>query len=241
MPNCLLISGGSRGLGLDVVRRYLDLGWNVATFSRTSNSAIKELQSRWKEKFLFESLSAKDFSRVEEFIQKVVERYTTIDALINNAAVGQDNLLSQTTIEEIESLIESNMTAPIVLTRSVIRHNLKCGRPCRIINVSSICGSRGYPGLSVYSATKGALDAFTRSLSRELGPRGFLVNAVAPGIFRTEMSASLHQAQIDSITNRTATGRLTEIRDILPLIDFLLTNNTQMTGQILYVDGGIGN
>ena len=106
----------------------------------------------------------------------------------------------------------------------------------RIVNITSICAQRGYPGLVAYSATKGGMDAATRSLARELGGR-VLANSVAPGFFASEMSAVLGQTQLDQIVRRTPTGHLTEPEEVLPVVRMLLLENTNLNGQVLVVDG----
>jgi 3-oxoacyl-[acyl-carrier protein] reductase len=110
----------------------------------------------------------------------------------------------------------------------------------RIVNISSIIGTRGYNGLTVYSATKAGIDGFTRSLAREVGRRQITVNAVAPGYMETEMSSGLSNGQKSQIVRRTPLNRLAGLQDVLPLICFLLSDQAQMiTGQTILVDGGI--
>ena len=119
-----------------------------------------------------------------------------------------------------------------MLTRFVLRRMLAKGLKGRIVNVTSICAQRGFPGLVAYSATKGGMDAATRSLARELGGR-VLANAVAPGFFASEMSAVLGQTQLDQIVRRTPTGHLTEPDEVVPVVRMLLLDNTNINGQVL--------
>ena len=133
-------------------------------------------------------------------------------------------------------IIQTNLTSPLILTRFVLRRMLAKGLKGRIVNVTSICAQRGYPGLVAYSATKGGMDAATRSLARELGGR-ILANAVAPGFFASEMSAVLGQTQLDQIVRRTPTGHLTEPDDVVPVVRMLLLDNTNINGQVLVIDG----
>jgi 3-oxoacyl-[acyl-carrier protein] reductase len=158
---------------------------------------------------------------------------------VNNAAIGQDHLLAHTAPEIIERIVATNLTAPILLTRLVLKCMLLQETGGRVVNITSICGLRGYTGLTVYSATKGAMDAFTRSLAHEVSGRGILVNAIAPGFFESEMSSVLSPEQLHTIRRRTPSGTLTSDTHLLPLLDVLLFGNTNQTGQTLVVDGGI--
>jgi len=235
----LLISGGSRGLGLALVRHLLAGGHAVATFARGATPAVEALAREHPDRFLFTALDARDARATQGFVGTVAERFGGIDGLVNNAAVGQDHLLVNLSPERITELLEINVRAPVLLTRAVVRHMLVEGRKGRIVNITSICGSRGYAGLTVYSATKGAMDAFTRSLARELGPRGILVNAIAPGFFLSEMSSVLAPEQVETIRRRTPTERLVTDEDVVPFLDLFLFGDANVTGQVAYVDGGL--
>ena len=237
---CIIISGGSKGLGLALVLSCLERGFRVATFARKQTNEIKEVVNRYRDLLYFTELDGTDEPGLEKFIDRASNfGGGSIYALINNAAIGQDHLLTHLSSETIKRILMTNVHAPIVLTKMVIRKMILAGQGGRIINVSSICGSRGFSGLTVYSATKGAIDAFTRSLAREVGARGILVNSVAPGFFSSEMSASLGDDQLQTIERRTPTGKLTDISQVIPTINFLLLENTNITGQVLAVDGGM--
>jgi 3-oxoacyl-[acyl-carrier protein] reductase len=233
----LLISGGSRGLGLAIATAYLERGAAVATFARHRTAAMDGLDAGHPGRFLFAEVDAVDAVAVEAFVAAMQGRFGRVDFLVNNAAVGQDHLLAHMPPDLIRRLVEINVVAPILLTRAVVRRMLLQGSG-RIVNISSICGSRGYPGLSVYSATKGAMDAFTRALARELGGRGLLVNSLAPGFFASEMSRVLAPEQLEVIRRRTPTGKLVSEEDLLPALDGLLLGPGVVTGQTVFVDGG---
>jgi 3-oxoacyl-[acyl-carrier protein] reductase len=141
--------------------------------------------------------------------------------------------------EDVDAVVDLNLKGTIYMSRLVSRRMLARGGG-HIVNISSIVGRSGYRGLAVYSATKAALDGFTRALARELGSRGIIVNGVAPGYLRTEMSHGLDEAQLGQIVRRTPAGRLGEPADIARAVQFLTDPaNTYLTGQILVVDGGL--
>ena len=122
----------------------------------------------------------------------------------------------------------------------VRRSRLMVQRSGTIVNVSSVVGVSGYRGLSVYGATKAALDGFTRALARELGPAGVTVNSVAPGYLGTEMTEGMREVQLDQITRRTPLGRLGEPEDVAGAVQFLASPAASfITGQVLVIDGGL--
>lgn len=234
----ILISGISRGLGLAIAELALRNGYKVAGFSRSITDSIKKLKDR-EDVFLYKELDANNTQSIKEFVSNVEKKFGEIECLINNAAIGQDSLFTHTTDTNIEKIIATNISAPIIITKAVVRSMIKKGNPGSIINITSICGSKGFSGLTVYSATKGALEAFTRSLAVELGERKILVNCIAPGFFASELSSVLGDGEINTIKRRTPTKNLVKIDEIVKLIEFLLLHNSNITGQTLYVDGGL--
>lgn len=234
----LLISGGSRGLGLMMVNHCLRRGCRVATFARSATQEVEKLQKEFPARFYFESLDSADTGALEAYVQRVHTQLGSVDGLVNNAAIGQDHLLAHMPPEAIDAILAVNLKAPILLTRAVLRKMMLNPNGGRIVNITSICGSRGYAALTVYSATKGGLEAFTRSLAREVGARNIFVNAIAPGFFPSAMSSALAQRQLDAIRRRTPTERLCQEADLLPVLDVLLFEPGNITGQTFCVDGG---
>ncbi|MEU4552341.1 SDR family NAD(P)-dependent oxidoreductase [Micromonospora violae] len=232
----VLVSGGSRGLGLAIVTDLLDAGVRVAAFARTVTRELEKLAVEHPDRVHVGSVDVTDLRAVQSFVREVEQRLGPIDGIVNNAAVGQDSLHAHTATDDIARIIETNLTAPLQLTRLVIRRMLAKGLRGRIVNITSICGQRGFPGLVAYSATKGGMDAATRSLARELGGR-MLVNSVAPGFFASEMSAVLGPTQLDQIVRRTPTGHLTEPEEVTPVVRMLLREHTNINGQVIVVDG----
>jgi 3-oxoacyl-[acyl-carrier protein] reductase len=237
----VIITGGSRGLGAGIVRSFLASGDTVATCSRSATaetdawSADPKLEGR----FYYEPVDLPDQEASAAFVHNVIERFGRIDVLVNNAGVARDGVLALVQQSDVDQVIDLNLRATIGMTRLVSRRML-VQHSGRIINISSIVGLSGYRGLSVYSATKAALDGFTRALARELGSRGITVNSVAPGYLRTEMSHGLDEDQLQQIARRTPAGRLGDPEDVAAAVQFLASPDANfITGHVLVVDGGL--
>lgn len=235
----VLISGGSRGLGLVMVTSLLDYGYSVATFSRRPGEAIDRLKDKYGERFSFFEGDMSDQVSLGSVVKRVEKDCGPIDALINNAGIATDGVLATMQPGQIEQVIAVNLTGTLLLTRLVVRQMVVRSRGS-IINISSIIGLRGYAGLAAYSATKAGLDGMTRGLARELGPRNIRVNSIAPGYLETEMTHGLDDKQRNQIVRRTPLGRLGTPDDIVGSIRFLLSPESGfITGQVIAIDGGI--
>jgi 3-oxoacyl-[acyl-carrier protein] reductase len=237
----VIVSGGSRGLGAGIVQAYLDAGDRVATCARSSTKQV----DAWLEdpeladRFLFVPADLSSRPDVDAFVHAVVERWSTIDVLVNNAGVARDGILGLTSDDDIDVVVDLNVKGTLYLSRAVGRRML-ARRRGHIVNVSSVVGRSGYRGLAVYSATKAALDGLTRALARELGSRGIVVNGIAPGYLRTEMSHGLDEDQLQQIVRRTPAGRRGGPADIARAVLFLTDpSNDYLTGHVLVVDGGL--
>jgi len=235
----IIVSGGSRGLGLHIVERLLEQGNRVATFARGRTPAMDALATAHGAAFHFAALDASDPEGVNAFVGDVWERFgQRLDGVVNNAAIGQDQLLMHTDLAKIRQIVDINIVGPTLLTRAAIKRMLLQGGG-QIVSISSICGSRGYAGLSVYAGSKGYLDAMTRALAREVGEAGIFLNCVAPGFFESEMSSVLRPEQLATIKRRTPSGQLSNDENIHRVVDLILSGTTNMQGQVVVVDGGI--
>ncbi len=236
----VLISGGSKGLGLALVEECLDQGHQVATFSRRGTPRLEALQQTWTDdRLMVQSLDACDTAGTRAFVRQVVRRFGRVDVLVNNAATATDGLLALARPDDIERDVAVNVVATLNLTRLCAKDMLRRRSGC-ILNISSVTAERGFAGVAVYGATKAALHGLTRSLARELGPAGIRVNAVAPGYFASDMSAGLSDTQRRQIRRRTPLGRLLELDDVVGAVRFLLSESARfITGQVLVIDGGL--
>ncbi len=235
----VIVSGGSRGLGKALCIALLESGNTVATFSRSKTDFIKEMELACPDNFYWQQVDATDSAALKKFVNSVYQKYERIDGLVNNAGATLDALLPMTTNDEIDSAIELNLKAVIAITRDVSRVMLR-EQSGSIINISSILGTRGFKGVSVYGATKSALDGFSRGLARELGTRNIRVNAISPGFLATDMTHGMSDARKNQIIRRTPLGRLGEVSDVTGSVLFLLSDSSRfITGQSLVVDGGL--
>jgi 3-oxoacyl-[acyl-carrier protein] reductase len=234
----ILVTGGSRGIGLAIAQRMAGAGYSVIAVARSESdefrAAAVELGGRLH-------LRACDLSNIEAlpaFVKSVRDEFGAIYGLVNNAGLGTEGLLATMHNSEIEALVRLNVMSPIVLTKYVVRHMMAAGEG-RIVNISSIIASTGYNGLSVYGATKAAATGFTRSLAREVGKVGITVNAIAPGFIDTELTKSLSDTARQRIASRSALRRLPEADDVARMVEFLFgEGGRNVTGSVLTVDAG---
>jgi len=239
----VIVTGGSRGLGAAMIVGLLEDGYRVSTCSRSKSANIATLLAHadYAERFFWAPCEVGQAEQVDAFVASAVEWAGDdgLFGLVNNAGVAQAGILASFPNAESEKLITINLLGAIQAARAASTIMLKRGGG-RIINISSIIGTRGYNGMAAYSASKAGMDGLTRALARELGRRQITVNSIAPGYVKTEMSATLNDSQLKQIVNRTPLGRLASEEDILNAVRFLLSDGAQMiTGQTLLVDGGI--
>jgi 3-oxoacyl-[acyl-carrier protein] reductase len=238
----VMVTGGSRGLGLGIVRRLICEGYGAIAVARQMNdqlAATLEHAERSRPGSLrFMPFDLGEVGEIPNFVKSVRREVGPIYGLVNNAAIGTDGALAIMRNPDIERLIRVNTLSPIILTKYVVRHMMADGGG-RIVNVASIVGFTGYSGLSVYSATKASLIGFTRSLAREVGRRSVNVNAVAPGFLDTEMTQGLDGDRREQVARRSALRRFPEVDDVADAVEFLLGSKARsITGTVLTVDAG---
>jgi len=219
----VVVTGGSRGLGLAIARRLASAGYGVVAIARRMSdqleAAMRENRERGSLDFVAFDLGAT--KGIPQLARTLRKQFGPVYGLVNNAAVGTEGLLANMRDSQIEELLRVNALAPIMLSKYLARAMMADGGG-RIVNVASIIGFTGYSGLSVYGASKASMLGFTRSLARELGRLGINVNAVAPGFLDTEMTQSMDDDQRRKIARRSALRRLTDVEDVADAVEFLM-------------------
>ena len=238
----VIVTGGSRGLGLSIASQLASAGYRVIAVARKSTpelaSAALAAASSQAGAIEFRSFDLTELNGIAGFIRGLRKEFGGIYGLINNAGIGTGGILGNMRIDDIESLVRLNTIAPIVLTKYVSR-SMMTERTGRIVNISSVVALTGYTGLSVYSATKASLVGFTRSLAREIGQFGITVNAIAPGFIDTDMTQELGDEQRARIMRRSALKRMPDAIDVARSVEFLLSEaGRNITGTVLTVDAG---
>ena len=235
----VLITGGSRGIGLAIARRLAASGYHVTAVARRESDDLRQaVREVGGDRLHFKPFDISDVDAIPAFVKAVRDEFGRIYGLVNNAGLGTEGLLATMHNSEIEALIRLNVLSPVVLTKYVVRQMMADGQG-RIINISSIIASTGYNGLSVYGATKAAATGFTRSLAREVGRLGITVNAVAPGFIDTELTQGLSDEGRQRIAGRSALRRLPQADDVASMVEYLLgEGGRNITGTVLTVDAG---
>ncbi|HNR50825.1 MAG TPA: 3-oxoacyl-ACP reductase FabG [Deltaproteobacteria bacterium] len=234
-----VVTGASRGIGASIAAALASCGAHVVAGYLENAAAAREVVGAIQdaggsaEPYGFD---VADDEQAKKAFQDIAKRHGRIDILVNNAAISKDALLLRVKGEDVDSMLKTNLKGSIFCSFHASRTMLKQKRG-RIINVSSIVGIGGNPGQSIYAATKAGLIAFTKSLAKELGSKGILVNAVAPGLVKTDMTRDLN---IDSLVEQIPLRRIGNPEDVAGLVAFLCSDHSAyITGQVFVVDGGL--
>ena len=225
----VIVTGGNRGIGKGIVLYLLNQGYLVLATSRDSKKFDMSHQN-----LQVANLDVCDQASIDDF-QKIANDFDP-DILINNAGITKDNLFLRMTEDDWEKVIDTNLNSVFRMTKLVVKGMLK-KKWGRIINISSISGSMGNPGQTNYSASKAGVEAFSRSLAKELGSRNITVNSIAPGFIQTDMTDGLID---EEITKKIPLQRVGSVEDVASLVNFLVSEESNyITGQTLVVDGGL--
>jgi 3-oxoacyl-[acyl-carrier protein] reductase len=238
----VLITGGSRGLGLGIARKLAANGYSAIALARKENSelaaAMEEANQANPGSFHFVPFDLGAIDAIGDMVKGLRKQHGPIYGLVNNAGISFDGSLALMPTAQIEQLVRVNTVSPIVLTKFVVRSMMADGGG-RVVNISSIVASTGYSGLAVYSATKASLVGFSRALAREAGRMSVTVNCVAPGFIATDMTQSMADEQRQQIERRSALKRMAEVDDVANAVEFLLSDKGKnITGTVLTVDAG---
>jgi 3-oxoacyl-[acyl-carrier protein] reductase len=238
----VLVTGGSRGLGLAIAQKLAAAGYRTIAVARTKNkeitAAIAQAERAGQGGLHFVPFDLGKIDDIPVLVRNLRKEFGALYGLVNNAALGLSGTLAMMHNAKIEEMVRLNTLSPIVLTKYVVRSMMADGAG-RIVNVASIVAFTGASGVPAYAATKASMLGFTRSLAREVGPLGITVNAVAPGVLDTDMTHALTDEQRAQIARRSALNRLAEVDDVANTVEFLLSDKARnITGTVLTVDAG---
>lgn len=237
-----IITGATRGIGRGIALEFAKQGANVAFTYNSSVDAANALESELKAfgvKAKGYQSNAAEFDAAQELAKNVLEEFTTIDVLVNNAGITKDNLLMRISEDDFDKVIQVNLKSVFNLTKAVIRPMMK-QRKGSIINMSSVVGLKGNAGQANYAASKAGILGFSKSVALELGSRNIRSNVVAPGFIETEMTAKLDEKVVEGWRNEIPLKRGGTPEDIANACVFLASDMSgYITGQTLSVDGGM--
>ena len=231
----VVVTGGSRGIGAEIVKFLAKLGYKVVLNYNKSESYAQDVKKELNNVEIFKA----DVSKKEEanaLIDFAIKKYGKIDVLINNAGIAQTKLFTEITDEDWKDIIDTNLNSAFYCSREAVK-NMIHNKSGLIINISSIWGITGASCEVAYSTSKAAINGFTKALAKELGPSNIRVNAIAPGIINTEMNSYLSEDELKNIKEEIPLEKIGDPVDIAKCVKWLIEDN-YTTGQIISINGG---
>lgn len=236
----ILVTGCSRGVGLEICKVLLAQGNTVYGVARSHTDEFKALESEYAGKLFFKSIDLSDSEGARKSVFKeFISNDIVLDGYVNNAAFAYDDIVTNLNLDRLKAMYEVNVFTPMMITKYAIRNMLLHKTKGSIVHISSISVHTGYKGLAMYASSKGALEAFSKDTAREWGVIGIRSNVVVPGFMATAMSSSLTEEQRDKIYARTSLKAATSINSVAETVAFLLSDKAcSITGQNIHVDNG---
>ena len=242
MNKVAFVTGGTRGIGKQIAINLAKAGYDIAINYRNENEALKETQieiERQGAKCFSVRGDVSVFEDCEKMVKDIINQFGKIDVLVNNAGITRDMLILRMKEKDFSDVINVNLIGTFNVTKNVVPYMAK-KRNGRIINISSVVGISGNAGQTNYSSSKAGIIGFTKSLAKELGSRNILVNAVAPGFIKTQMTDVLKNEVKEEISKNIPLKRIGNAEDVANVVDFLASDKSSyITGQVINVDGGM--
>lgn len=236
----ILVTGCSRGVGLEICKVLLAQGYTVYGVARSHTDEFKSLESEYAGKLFFKSIDLSDSEGARKSVFKeFIINDIVLDGYVNNAAVAYDDIVTNLNLDRLKAMYDVNVFTPMMITKYTIRNMLLHKTKGSIVHISSISVHTGYKGLAMYASSKGALEAFSKDTAREWGQLGIRSNVVVPGFMATAMSSSLTEEQRSKIYARTSLKAATDVHSVAETVAFLLSEKAcSITGQNIHVDNG---
>lgn len=239
----VVITGGSRGIGRSVALRFAEESSKIIiAHYDPDEDASDETLNLLKEKgaeAVSHKLDVSSWEGVMTFFRNILSNYGRVDVLVNNAGITRDTLLMRMSEKDWDAVLQVNLKSVFNCTQAVIRAMMK-ERYGRIVNISSVVGQIGNPGQANYSASKAGIMGFTKTVAKEVAPRGITVNAVAPGFIDTEMTSVLPAKVRESFIQQIPLGRMGKPEDVAEAVFWLCSEAAgYITGQVVHVNGGM--
>ena len=239
MDKVVVVTGGSKGIGAEIVKTLANEGYKIVLNYNKSEESAKKIQEDLLNNGIKIEIFKADVSKREEskkLIKFTIEKFNTIDILINNAGIAQEKIFTDITEEDWNYILQNNLNSAFYCTQEAVKEMIHNKKGC-IINISSIWGITGASCEVAYSTTKAAINGFTKALAKELGPSNIRVNAIAPGIIDTQMNRNLTAEELENIKNEIPLEKIGKPRDIAKCVKWLIEDE-YTTGQIISINGG---
>lgn len=236
----VVLTGDTGMLGGNILNKILeDDSYGIIGISRSENHRTNEYKKKYDNRYFHISYDLSNPDGIKDLYKNEIKNIGKIFGLINNSAYAYDDIITNADIDSLDRMFKINVISPMIFTKYCIRDMLLNETEGSIVHISSVCAHTGYKGLSMYAATKGALESFSKTTAREWGEKGIRSNCVAPGFMESSISSSLSVEQKDRIYKRTSLKRETDALSVASTVRFLLTEEAKsITGQVMHVDNG---
>ena len=237
-----IVTGASRGIGREIALLFAREGAKLTITARNTallESLSEEIREAGGEDPLIFVLDVKDGAKVDELVDKTLDKYKHIDILVNNAGVTRDGLFVRMSEDDWDEVVSTNLKGTFLCMRAASKVMMR-QRAGKIINMASVIGLIGNAGQANYAASKAGIIALTKSVAKELGSRNVLVNAIAPGFIETEMTQTLSDNVKSAILKSIPVGSFGKPLDVAKVALYLASDESSfITGQVITVDGGM--
>lgn len=234
----VFVTGSTRGIGLAIAHQFASLGANVVLNGRSAISQeLLDEFANYDVKVIAISGDVSDNADAKRMVDEAIAKLGSVDILINNAGITNDKLMLKMTEEDFERVLKINLTGAFNMTQSVLKPMTKA-RQGAIINLSSVVGLTGNIGQANYAASKAGLIGLTKSVAREVAPRGIRVNAIAPGFIESDMTDAIPEKMRDTMVGQIPMKRIGKAEEVAQVASFL-AQQEYITGQVIAIDGGM--